>query len=87
MAEFCVRVVPNASRAAVVGRMADGVLKVKVCAPPEGGRANDAVVELLADIFGVPRRAVSILSGQSSRNKRVGIEGLDEQTLNARLHF
>lgn len=85
MAELCVRVVPNASRAEVVGWMEGRVLKVKVCAPPEGGRANEAVVELLAKTFGVPRRTVSIVSGQTSRNKRVAVEGMDEAALQSRL--
>lgn len=77
MTTFSVRVIPNASRAEVAGWLPGGVLKLKVCAPPEGGRANDAVAELLSDTFGVSRRAVRIVSGQTARNKRVEIDGID----------
>ncbi len=63
-----VRVQPRAKRNAVV-RQPDGSLKVYVTAPPEAGRANDAVVELLAEHFGVKRRQIEILHGVTGRNK------------------
>ncbi|MDX2109907.1 MAG: DUF167 domain-containing protein [Verrucomicrobiota bacterium] len=70
-----IRVVPNASRNQVVGWHA-GALKVKVQAPPEGGRANEAVVEVLAETLGVPERAIVILRGATARNKQVSVTGL-----------
>lgn len=69
------RAVPNASRNQVVGWQGTA-LKVKVMAPPEGGRANQEIIELLSATLGVPRRAVEIVQGESSRNKRVRIAGL-----------
>jgi uncharacterized protein (TIGR00251 family) len=74
-----VHVQPGAGRTAVVGRHGDA-LKLKVAAPPEGGRANDAVAELLATTLGVARSAVNLASGASSRSKRfrIGPVGVEE---------
>ncbi|HVV36848.1 MAG TPA: DUF167 domain-containing protein [Acidimicrobiales bacterium] len=68
---------PGAGRTAIVGRHGDAV-KVRVAAPPEGGRANDAVVALIASTFDVKLAQVTLLSGQSSRAKRVQIDGVAE---------
>jgi uncharacterized protein (TIGR00251 family) len=71
-----VKVVPGASRSEVVGRHGDGV-KVRVRAPPEGGRANDAVVELLAGALGVKSSEVRIVRGHASPHKVVDVDGID----------
>ena len=67
---------PGAGRTAVSGRHGDA-LKVRVAAPPEGGRANDACLALVAELFGVKAAAVSLVSGPSSRSKRVRVEGVE----------
>jgi uncharacterized protein len=72
---FEVRVQPRASRAGLTGTQ-DGRLKIALTAPPVDGKANDALVGFLAQALDVPRRAVSILRGQTGRNKTVRIEGL-----------
>jgi hypothetical protein len=69
---------PGAGKTAVVGRHGDA-MKVRVAAPPEGGRANDAVVALMAQTFDLKLAAVSLISGQSSRAKRVKIDGIAEE--------
>ena len=69
-------VLPGAGRTAVVGRHGDA-LKVRVAAPPERGRANDACVALVADTLAVPPAQVELVSGPSSRAKRVRITGLE----------
>lgn len=77
MAASCtlaVKAIPNAPRSAVVGWLGDA-LKVKVHAPPVEGRANEALCEFLADELGLPRRAVTVLRGDTSRQKVVRIEG------------
>jgi len=56
---------------------ADGTWKVKLTAPAIEGRANNALINLLAGLLGVAKRDVKILSGESSRLKRVRISGLD----------
>jgi uncharacterized protein len=68
-----VKVVPGSSRSAVAGEMADGTLKVNVVAPPEKGRANDEVCQLLARHFGVERSAVSIVAGHANPRKLVKV--------------
>ena len=68
-----IRVLPRSSRNEVVGEMADGTLKVKLTAPPVDGKANIALVDLLADHFHVPKRLVHISRGATSKNKEVEI--------------
>jgi uncharacterized protein (TIGR00251 family) len=70
------RVSPGARRTELVGRYGDG-WKVRVAAPPEGGHANDAVLDLLSERLGLPRRALSIVSGRSAREKVVEMSGID----------
>lgn len=66
-------VVPGSSRDAVGGTHG-GALRVRTCAPPEGGKANDAVVRLVAQQFGAKR--ARLVSGPSSRRKQVLVEGI-----------
>lgn len=81
---LALRVTPNARKAGVEGleTLADGrrVLKVKVAAPPEDGKANAAVVALLAKAWRLPKRDLEIVSGQTQRLKtlRISAEGPDE---------
>ncbi|HEY8212253.1 MAG TPA: DUF167 family protein [Myxococcaceae bacterium] len=74
--ELRVLVQPRASRSRVVGEHG-GALKIALAAPPVDGAANEALVELLAELLGVPRRQVSLVSGQSSRRKAVRVSGVD----------
>jgi uncharacterized protein (TIGR00251 family) len=71
-----VHVQPGAGRSTVVGRHGTA-LKLRVAAAPEGGRANEAVADLLADTFGVKRSLVELVSGQSSRAKQFKLTGVD----------
>jgi hypothetical protein len=73
--EFAVLVQPRASRTRVVGEH-DGMLKIQLAAPPVDGEANAALLEFLARRLGVPRRQVTLVSGDASRRKRVRVEGL-----------
>jgi hypothetical protein len=70
-----VHVQPGAKRTAAVGLHGD-TLKLAVAAPPREGAANEAVITLLAKVFGVRARRVEIVSGALSRRKRVLIRGL-----------
>jgi uncharacterized protein (TIGR00251 family) len=76
------KVVPKASRNRVVGWVGER-LKVQVTAPPERGKANDAVIELLAETLGLPRARIRIVSGETSPLKTVEIDG--DEALLARL--
>lgn len=65
------RVIPKSSKNEVAGLMADGSLKVKIAAVPEKGKANAAICEFLAAEFGVPKRNVEIVRGQTASVKQV----------------
>lgn len=72
---FRVRVSPGASRSHVTGVHA-GALKVRVSAPPERGKANAALLKLLAGALGVKQRSLRIVSGEAARDKRILLEGV-----------
>ncbi len=78
------RVSPGARRTEIAGRHGDG-WKVRVAAPPEGGRANEAVLSLLAERLELPRRAVSIVSGHAGREKVVRLDGIAQADSERRL--
>lgn len=88
MANDCIhldiKVVPNASRDGIAGWLGDH-LKVRVQAPPEAGRANTRVMELLASELGVPESAITLVRGGSSQRKTVEIRGLTMQELRSRI--
>ena len=70
-----VRVQPRASQSRVTG-FRDGALRVSVTAPPQDGRANAALLGLLADTLGIAKTSLSIVRGLTSRDKVVAVEGL-----------
>ena len=82
---FDVRVQPRASRSEVVGEQ-EGALRVRLAAPPVDGAANEALVELLADVLDVAKRDVRIVSGATSRRKVVEVDGVTPEQLHALAH-
>lgn len=76
---FSVRVQPRASSSGVTGEI-DGALKIRLAAPPVDGEANDELVRLLAKLFSIPRANVSILGGQTSKNKLIRLEGVSAES-------
>ncbi|HZZ78153.1 MAG TPA: DUF167 domain-containing protein [Gemmataceae bacterium] len=70
-----VRAQPGARRNAIVGEQA-GALKVAVTAPPDKGRANDAIIEVLAEALGLKRSQVELVAGPTSRAKKVLLHGM-----------
>lgn len=81
--KITIKTIPNAKKNQVVEDLVDvaGVrmLKIKVNQPPEDGKANKAVVELLAEYFQVKKTAIKIIIGETSRNKIVEIIGANEK--------
>jgi uncharacterized protein len=77
---FTVRVVPRASVSQIVGEH-DGALRVRIAAPPVDGAANAELIFTLAKAFDVPRRAVEITGGHSSKLKQVSVIGASPQAL------
>jgi len=78
------RVVPGARTSGVVGRQGEA-WKVRVAAAPEHGRANDAVVRLLAETIGVPREDVAVVAGRGSRDKTIELTGVGQALVERRL--
>ena len=74
-----VRVSPRASRSEVAG-IENGILKVRISAAPVDGAANAELIKLLAKKFGVAKSDVSIVSGETSRNKRIRISNLSQSS-------
>ena len=89
MADLFVRLTPGASADRIEGWDTDPegrpALKVRVRARPVEGEANTALLKLLAKTLGVPKSAVSLERGGQSRVKRIGIAGLSDEDLRARL--
>jgi uncharacterized protein (TIGR00251 family) len=81
---FSVRVQPRASKDEIAGEMG-GALKVRLRAPAVEDRANEALVEFLAELLKTSRSAVRILSGERSRTKRIEIRGVTRQQVLALL--
>jgi hypothetical protein len=79
-----VRVIPRAGRSGVAGARGDAVL-VRLQAPPVEGAANEELIAVLAKALGVAKRAVSIVAGDRSRQKRVKVTGIDATTAGLRL--
>lgn len=77
---LAVRAQPGAKKTAIAGIYGEGdaaQLKIAVQAPPVEGRANEALIGLLADTFGVPKRSVELVRGELSRSKVFLLKGLD----------
>ena len=83
-ATFLVRVQPRASKDEIAGELG-GALKVRLRAPALEGRANEGLVEFLAELLKTPRTAVRILGGERSRTKRLEIRGVTRQQILALL--
>jgi len=82
---FKVKVVPGSSRTAVCGLL-DEMLKIKVSAPPEKGKANKCLLDFLAKQLGVKKNAVSIISGKTIAVKHVQVRGISAEQLSNKLN-
>jgi hypothetical protein len=77
-----IRVIPRAGRTGLAGTR-DGALLVRLAAAPVDGAANAALIELLAKTLSVPKRSIAIVSGETSRTKRVRVEGITAESARA----
>jgi uncharacterized protein len=84
MARISVTVSPGAARTELVGKHGEG-WKARIAAPPERGRANDALIELLADTLAMPRSSVRVVSGLAAKKKVVEVDGLTTAEAERRL--
>ena len=83
---FAAKIVPGDSRTGVCGLL-NGMLKIKISAAPEKGKANRALVGFLAKKLGVKKKAVSIISGQTNPVKQVQVLGISTETLLKKLNL
>jgi uncharacterized protein (TIGR00251 family) len=83
-AQFALRVQPRASRNAIAGLVGDAV-KLAITAPPVDGKANQAVIEFLSDALGVAKSRITILSGETGRNKRIAVRGMTAEAVRKKL--
>jgi uncharacterized protein (TIGR00251 family) len=81
-----VRVIPRASKAGIAGTRGDAIL-IRLTAPPVEGAANAELIEVLAKALDVSKRAVSIVSGERGRQKRVRIDGMTTALVRATLNL
>lgn len=81
-----VRVIPRSGKAGLAGTR-DGALLIRLTAPPVEGAANQELIKILADVLGLPKRSLRILSGERSRRKRVLVEGIDVESIRQRLRI
>ena len=81
---IAIRVIPRAARSEITGTRG-GALLARLNAPPVDGAANAELIRVLAAALDVPKRAITIVAGERSRNKRVRVAGLDVKTAEARL--
>lgn len=85
-ASFTIRVQPRARRNAITGKFGNA-LKLALTAPPVDGRANEACLEFFSEALDIPRSSVSIISGQTSRNKVIHVTGITAAELRTRLQL
>ena len=83
---FAVKVVPGSSRTIICGLL-DGMLKIKISAVPEKGKANQCLLEFLAKQLGVKKKAVSIISGHTGPVKGVQVLDISAETLLKKLNL
>jgi uncharacterized protein (TIGR00251 family) len=82
---FQVHVVPRSRREEIVGLYGDA-LKIRLSSPPEKGKANAALQRFLAELLGISPSSVEILSGHTSRQKRVHVDGVSADAIHALLN-
>jgi len=82
---FDIQVIPHASRMELVG-VQDGILKIKVTAPPVEGAANDACIKLLAGELGLKKSQMEISSGAKSRKKTIMIKDISREMLQNKIN-
>lgn len=82
---LAVRVTPRASRNEIVELLEDGTIKVRIAAPPADQEANEALINFLSEILGVPRSKLDIVAGLSGRDKLIAVMDMDVVTAHQRI--
>ncbi len=82
-AAITVKVMPRARKTQVAGLMADGTIKIRVAAPPVDGAANQALIEFLAQVLGLPKDQIEIIAGAASQRKLISLVGISPEAVDA----
>ena len=85
-AALAVRVLTHAPHNELVGIQEDGTLKVRLAAVPQKGKANQVLIDFLAEVLGVTSARLELVAGQTGRNKLVTVTGLTSDEINQRIH-
>jgi uncharacterized protein len=78
-----VKVLPNAARNEIMGKQ-NGVWRIKIAAPPDKGKANKELISFLSDVLSLKKDVLTLLRGQASRDKVIGVEGLSQEEIDLR---
>ena len=81
---FATKIIPGSSKTALAG-MLDGILKIRISAPPEKGKANESLLKFLAKQLGVKKKSVSIISGLRKSIKQIKVLDISIETLQNKL--
>jgi hypothetical protein len=84
-AALTIRVTPRARKNALAGILEDGTLRIRIAAPPVGGKANVALVAFLADILGVRKNRIEVVAGKRGLDKIVSVVGMTSQEAEERI--
>lgn len=84
-AALAIRVTTRARRNEIVGVLSDGTVRIRLTAPPVEGKANQALVDFLAEILEVPKSRLEIVAGETGRDKLVSVLDLDAETVHDRI--
>ena len=82
---LAVRVTPRASRNEVVELLDDGTIKIRIASPPSDNEANEALIQFLSEILGVPRSRLDIVAGLTGRDKLISVVDMDADTAHKRI--
>ena len=82
---LAVRVTPRASRNEIVELLDDGTIKVRLAAAPTDNEANEALIDFLSEILGVPKSRLDIVAGVAGRDKLISVVDMDVETVHQRI--
>jgi len=82
---LAVRITPRATRNEIVEVLDDGTIKVRIAAPPADNEANEALIEYLSEILGVPKSKLDIVAGAAGRDKLISVIDMDVETVHQRI--
>ena len=80
-----VRVTPNAAKNKIVGALPDGTLKIELKTAADNGQSNQALVEFLSEILGIPKERIEVVAGDLGRDKLVSVLDMDSETLHQKI--